>query len=426
MLPAVPRLARAALGAHPATRAEHRALATLARGPAQRRRDAQGHREGGDGLPAKTAQAVAAAVGLRHGSRFIGSRPPRAAAEVSAAGLAPDGQPSRSSICGWAPPVTWSRTNVRVPPTSSGWVSGLPARPMRVAVSSTALVTSPTRSHCQRACRWWWTAAAGRRTRARRSRARGPPRRRRRASASAPGPHRASGRGRPARRRVLRGRGRSRRPARRRRRDRRPGCGAASSIARNSWWRVRGSVTTASPTPNRSAIAGQLPGQLGRYRPGPERAAVGAAAVDRGDEPGVDVDVDVQRRLDRREVVRPGGVGQPADAGAPSGVGQRDQQVVQRRAAAHDLVAAVGVGARQPPRRVGVEVDAARPDPPAPRLAVVHRRGADRPESASSSSLPSNPVTLSVRSIAAPPPSGPAAPAQRHCTAGAPPRDTAG
>ena len=77
----------------------------------------------------------------------IGSRPPREAAEVSAAGLAPGGQPSRSSICGWAPPVTWSRTNVRVPPTSSAWVSGLPARPMRVAVSSTALVTSPTRSH---------------------------------------------------------------------------------------------------------------------------------------------------------------------------------------------------------------------------------------------------------------------------------------
>jgi hypothetical protein len=54
----------------------------------------------------------------------------------------------------------------------------------------------------------------------------------------------------------------------------------------------------------------------------------------------------VQRGLDGREMVGPGGVGQPADPGALPGVGQRDQQVVQRGTAAHDLVAAVGVGAR--------------------------------------------------------------------------------
>jgi hypothetical protein len=53
--------------------------------------------------------------------------------------------------------------------------------------------------------------------------------------------------------------------------------------------------------------------------------------IDRGGEPGVDIHVDVQCGLDRREVVRPGGVGQPTHPGALSGVGQRDQQVVQRR-----------------------------------------------------------------------------------------------
>ena len=78
VLPAVPRLTRAALGAHPAARAEHRALAALARGPAQRRRDAQGHREGGDGLPAETAQAVAAAgQGSRSSGHDLLERPPR-------------------------------------------------------------------------------------------------------------------------------------------------------------------------------------------------------------------------------------------------------------------------------------------------------------------------------------------------------------
>src|SRR4051812_13727370 len=56
-------------------------------------------------------------------------------------------QPTRSTSCGdRVPPSTLSRTTARVPPTSSGWLSGQVARPSAVAWSSTALAASPARS----------------------------------------------------------------------------------------------------------------------------------------------------------------------------------------------------------------------------------------------------------------------------------------
>lgn len=60
--------------------------------------------------------------------------------------------------------------------------------------------------------------------------------------------------------------------------------------------------------------------------------------------------------------------------GIPPQRGEGDHAVVQRRAAAEEQIPAVGIGARQMPIEVRVQVHAPLADSPLPRLRVVDRR----------------------------------------------------
>jgi hypothetical protein len=81
---------------------------------------------------------------------------------------------------------------------------------------------------------------------------------------------------------------------------------------------------------------------------------------------------------DGRQVAAVLRVGKPVGGGAQAECRQRDEQVVQRRAAAEHQIATVRIGGGQVPVPVRVQLDRLRPDPPAPGLGVVHRRRSGR------------------------------------------------
>jgi hypothetical protein len=113
------------------------------------------------------------------------------------------------------------------------------------------------------------------------------------------------------------------------------------------------------------------------HRPRPEAASVRSPAGDRRGQPEIGLGRSPVPQLEGGEVVGIGRVGDASHGRRDTRRRQSNLQVVQGGAAADDQVAAVRVGHRQPPLAVGVEVHAAIAELPPPRLAVVHRGGAD-------------------------------------------------
>jgi hypothetical protein len=72
------------------------------------------------------------------------------------------------------------------------------------------------------------------------------------------------------------------------------------------------------------------------------------------------------------------GIGEALHLAAESARGERDAQVMQRRAAAQDQIPAIRVGGCEVAVRVGVQLQALGGEQPPPGLAVVHRRRPQR------------------------------------------------
>ncbi|MEJ3653286.1 hypothetical protein WEH80_18745 [Actinomycetes bacterium KLBMP 9759] len=118
--------------------------------------------------------------------------------------------------------------------------------------------------------------------------------------------------------------------------------------------------------------------QRGVDRAGAHQPTLGAPFGDRGGQSG---EPGIGWAGDRADVGDVGAVlviGEAVHRRGDTARGERDTHVVQRGAAADEQVAPVGVGGGQVAAGVGVQRDGAEPEPPAPRLGVVHRWCAQR------------------------------------------------
>jgi hypothetical protein len=80
----------------------------------------------------------------------------------------------------------------------------------------------------------------------------------------------------------------------------------------------------------------------------------------------------VRVHLDRGQVFRFRGVGQPVDLGLPPECGQRDDSVVQCDSTAQQKIPAVRIGVVQMPLGIGIQMQALCAHPPTPRLRIVN------------------------------------------------------